>query len=103
MIVFANCSEEQNVLVTKKFMLMFLKMRYIWCFSRKNSFNISNESNKDKAFIINSYRDKLEVNKIIFEENIIKIDIVEDKWLLELYQMENETRANLILIRRDGW
>ena len=100
LIVFANCSEEQNVLVTKKVYVDVSKNAIFD--AAKTLFNISNESNKDKAFIINSYRDKLEVNKIIFEENIIKIDIVEDKWLLELYQMENETRANLILIRRDG-
>ena len=100
LIVFANCSEELNVLVTKKVYVDVSKNAIFD--AAKTLFNISNESNKDKAFIINSYRDKLEVNKIIFEENIIKIDIVEDKWLLELYQMENETRANLILIRRDG-
>ena len=38
----------------------------------------------------------------MFEDNIIKVDIVLDKWILELYQVENETRANLIIIRRDG-
>jgi hypothetical protein len=100
LIVFANCSQEQDVLVTKKVYVDVSKNAIFD--AAKTLFNISNESNKDKSFIINSYRDKLEVNKIIFKENIIKIDIVEDKWLLELYQMGNETRANLILIRRDG-
>ena len=38
----------------------------------------------------------------MFEDNIIKVNIVLDKWILELYQVEKETRANLIVIRRDG-
>ena len=100
LIVFANCSEEQNVLVTKKVYLDVSKNAIFD--AAKTLFNISNESNKDKSFIIDSYRDKLEVNKIIFKENIIKINIISDKWLLELNQNGNETRANLILIRRDG-
>lgn len=100
LVVFANCSQEQDVLVTKKVYLDVSKNAIFD--AAKTLFNISNESNKDKSFIIDSYRDKLEVNKIIFKENIIKINIISDKWLLELNQNGNETRANLILIRRDG-
>ncbi len=100
LVVFANCSEEQNVLVTKKVYSNVSKNSIFD--AAKTLFNISNESNGDKSFVIDSYRDKLEVTKVIFKYKLFKTEIILDKWILELYQMENETRANLIFIRRDG-
>ena len=100
LIVFANCSEEQNVLVTKKVYVDVSKNAIFD--AAKTLFNISNESNGDKSFIIDSYRDKIEVSKVIFRYKLFKTEITLDKWILELYQMENETRANLIFVRRDG-
>lgn len=101
LIVFTGCSNKQEeVYVTKKVYPDISKNAVFD--AAKTLFNISNEDNGNKAFVVDSYRDKLEVNKIIFKDNIVRIDIILDKWLLELYQTENETRANLIFIRRDG-
>ena len=100
LVLFANCSEEHNVLVTKKVYSNISKNAILD--ATKTLFNISNESNGDKSFIIDSYRDKIEVSKVIFRYKLFKTEITLDKWILELYQMENETRANLIFVRRDG-
>lgn len=55
-----------------------------------------------KEFIIDSYRDRVEVSKILFENKIYSVDLYLDKWVLEVYQFENETRANLTLVRTDA-
>ena len=99
-IIFAGCSQKQDILVTKKVYPDISKNAVFD--AAKTLFTLSNKENANKSFIVDAYRDKLEVNKIMFEDNIIKVDIVLDKWILELYQVENETRANLIIIRRDG-
>ncbi len=100
MIIFTGCSQKQDILVTKKVYPDISKNAVFD--AAKTLFTLSNKENANKSFIVDAYRDKLEVNKIMFEDNIIKVDIVLDKWILELYQVENETRANLIIIRRDG-
>lgn len=100
MIIFTGCSQKQDILVTKKVYPDISKNAVFD--AAKTLFTLSNKENGNKSFIVDAYRDKLEVNKIIFEDNIIKVDIVLDKWILELYQVEKETRANLIIIRRDG-
>ena len=100
MIIFTGCSQKQDILVTKKVYPDISKNAVFD--AAKTLFNISNEDNGNKAFVVDAYRNKLEVNKIIFKDNIVRIDIILDKWILELYQTENETRANLIFIRRDG-
>ena len=101
LIVFTGCSNKQEeVYVTKKVYPDVSKNAVFD--AAKTLFNISNEDNGNKAFVVDAYRNKLEVNKIIFKDNIVRIDIILDKWILELYQIENETRANLIFIRRDG-
>lgn len=99
MIIFAGCSQKQDILVTKKVYPDISKNAVFD--AAKTLFTLSNKENGNKSFIVDAYRDKLEVNKIMFEDNIIKVDIVLDKWILELYQVEKETRANLIIIRRD--
>ena len=99
-IIFAGCSQKQDILVTKKVYPDISKNAVFD--AAKTLFTLSNKENGNKSFIVDVYRDKIEVNKIIFEDNIIKVDIVVDKWILELYQTEKETRANLIVIRRDG-
>jgi hypothetical protein len=106
MLVFAGCSQKQDInepkyiIVSKKNYPNISKNAVFD--AAKVLFTISNEENEDKNFIIDSYRDKLEVNKTIFVYNIISTDIILDKWQLELYQTEKETRANLVMIRRDG-
>ena len=100
MIIFAGCSQKQDILVTKKVYPDISKNAVFD--AAKTLFTLSNKENGNKSFIVDAYRDKLEVNKIMFEDNIIKVNIVLDKWILELYQVEKETRANLIVIRRDG-
>lgn len=100
LIVFTGCSQKQEILVTKRVYPDVSKNAIFD--AAKSIFTLSNESNGNKAFLVDAYRNKLEVNKIIFKENIVKIDIISDKWLLEVYQMENESRANLIVVRRDG-
>ena len=105
-LVFAGCSQKQdidaskNIIVAKKNYPNISKNAVFD--AAKVLFTISNENNKDKSFVIDSYRNKLEVSKIIFEYNVISGDIILDKWQLELYEREKETRANLIMIRRDG-
>ncbi|MDD3056214.1 MAG: hypothetical protein PHE16_10070 [Aliarcobacter sp.] len=100
MIIFAGCSQKQDILVTKKVYPDISKNAVFN--AAKTLFTLSNKENANKSFIIDAYRDKLEINKIMFEDNIIKVNIVLDKWILELSQAEKETRANLIIIRRDG-
>lgn len=105
-LVFAGCSQKQDIDLTKN--VIVAKKNYTNISKNavfdaaKVLFTISNEKNENKSFIIDSYRDKLEVSKIIFEYNLIRGDINLDKWDLELYQTEKETRANLIITRRDG-
>ena len=100
LIVFTGCSQKQEILVTKKVYPDISKNAIFN--ATKTLFTLSNETNQDKSFIVDSYRDRIEVNKIIFKDNIIKVDLILDKWLLELYQTDTETRANLIFVRRDG-
>ena len=99
-IIFAGCSQKQDILVTKKVYPDISKNAVFD--AAKTLFTLSNKENANKSFIVDAYRDKLEINKIMFEDNIIKVNIVLDKWILELSQAEKETRANLIIIRRDG-
>ena len=105
-LVFAGCSQKQDIDLTKN--VIVAKKNYpnisknAVFDAAKVLFTISNEKNENKSFIIDSYRDKLEVSKIIFEYNLIRGDINLDKWNLELYETEKETRANLIITRRDG-
>ena len=98
--VFVNASEIKDVLITKRVYKDVSKNAIFD--AAKTLFYLSNENNGNKSFIIDAYRDKLVVNKIIFKDNIIKIDIILDKWSLELYQTDTETRANLTLIKSDG-
>ena len=100
MLVFAGCAQKQDIIVAKKNYPNISKNAIFD--ATKVLFTISNEENGDKNFIIDAYRDKLEVSRVIFEHNIVNVDITFDKWQLELYQTEKETRANLIMIRRDG-
>jgi hypothetical protein len=106
MIVFTGCSQKQDIpepreIVVSKKNYPNISKNAIFD-AAKVLFAISNENNGNKNFIIDAYRDKLEVSKIIFVYNIISGDILLDKWQLELYETQKETRANLILIRRDG-
>lgn len=100
LVVFVNASEVKDVVITKRVYTDVSKNAIFD--AAKTLFYLSNEDNGNKSFIIDAYRDKLVVNKIIFKDNIIKIDIILDKWSLELYQTDTETRANLTLIKTDG-
>ena len=96
LVVFGNCSEKQDILITKKVYTDISKNAIFN--ASKTLFTLSNIDNGNKSFVVDSYRDRLEVNKVMF--NSLKIEV--DKWILELYQTETETRANLIFLRRDG-
>lgn len=100
LVVFVSASENEEVFVTKKVYTDISKNAVFD--AAKTLFTLSNEDNGNKDFIIDAYRDKLEVNRVMFKNNIIKIDVILDKWSLELYQTDSETRAILILIRSDG-
>lgn len=100
LVVFVSASENEEVFVTKKVYTDISKNAVFD--AAKTLFTLSNEDNGNKDFIIDVYRDKLEVNRVMFKNNIIKIYIVLDKWSLELYQIDSETRAILTLIRSDG-
>ena len=90
LVVFGNCSEKQDILITKKVYTDISKNAIFN--ASKTLFTLSNIDNGNKSFVVDSYRDRLEVNKVMF--NSLKIEV--DKWILELYQTETETRANLI-------
>ncbi len=100
LVVFVNASDNNKVFVTKKVYKDISKNAVFD--AAKALFTLSNEDNGNKDFIVDAYRDKLEVNRVMFKNNIIKIDIILDKWSLELYQTDNETRAILTLISSDG-
>lgn len=100
LIVFTGCSTKQEVYVSKKVYNEISKDAILE--AAKSLFVLSNKDNDNNDFIINSYRDRVEVDKIMFENNIIKTDIIVDKWILDVHQLENESRANLVLIRKDG-
>lgn len=55
-----------------------------------------------KEFIIDSYRNRIEVSRVLFENKIYNVDLYLDKWIVEVYQFENETRVELSLVRTDG-
>lgn len=100
LIVFTGCSSRQDVYISKKVYNGISKDAILE--AAKVLFILSNENNDNKDFVIDSYRDGLEVNKIIFENNIIKINIISEKWILDVQQFDNESRVNLVLIRKDA-
>lgn len=100
LIVFTGCSSKQEVYISKKVYNEISKDAILE--AAKVLFILSNEDNNDKNFIIDSYSDRLEVNKIMFENDIITVNITVDKWILDVQQFDNETRANLVLIRKDA-
>lgn len=106
MLVFTACSQKQDINVSKE--IIVSKKNYpnisknAIFDAAKILFTISNEENGNKDFVIDAYRDNLKVSKIIFEYKIVKADVILDKWKLELYETEKETRAILIMMRKDG-
>ena len=69
MIIFTGCSQKQDILVTKK---VYPDISKNAVFDAANTlFILSTKENANKSFIVNAYRDKLEVNKIMAE---LKID-----------------------------
>ena len=90
----------EKILRQIEYTKIYQKMLYLILL--KNTFNISNENNGNKDFILDSYIDKLEITKINFKYNVINTDIILDTWILELNQFENETRAILTFIRKDA-
>lgn len=100
LIIFTGCSSKQEVYITKKVYNEISKDAILE--AAKTLFVLSNKDNDNRDFTIDSYRDRLEVNKVIFENDIIKINIMVDKWILDVQQLDGETRANLVLIRKDA-
>ncbi len=94
---FIGCSSKEDVYVTKRIYKDISKDAVLE--ASKKVFLLSNQK---KDFIIDSYRNKLKVTKVIFKDRVFRIDLYQDKWLLEVVQMDNESRANLILVRSDA-
>ena len=65
-------------------------------------FSLSNKENKNNDFIINSYRDNIIVEKVVFQNSIIRVDLMLDTWILEVHEFENESRAILSIKRTDA-
>ena len=61
-IIFAGCSQKQDILVTKKVYPDISKNAVFD--AAKTLFTLSNKENANKSFIVDAYRDKLEINKI---------------------------------------
>lgn len=100
LIIFTGCATKQEVYISKKVYNEISKDAILE--AAKTLFVLSNEDNNSN-FIIDSYRDRLEINKIMFENKIIQINIIEDNWVLDVQQFDNETRANLVVIRKDAF
>lgn len=94
---FIGCSSKEDVYVTKRIYKDISKDAVLE--ASKKVFLLSNQK---KDFIIDSYRNKLKVTKVIFKDRVFRVDLYQDKWLLEVVQMDNESRANLILVRSDA-
>ena len=65
-------------------------------------FSLSNKSNENNDFIINSYRNKLEVEKVVFRFRITNVKLFLDKWLIEVQEFDNESRVIFSYIRNDA-
>ena len=99
LIIFTGCSNKQEVYISKKVYTDISKDAVLE--AAKTLFTLSNKENNNKDFIIDSYRDKIEANKIQFEHHFFRINIVVDNWVLEVQQFDKETRANLVLVRNN--
>ncbi len=92
--------ETQEVKVSKKIYKDISKDAILE--ATKKIFLIANNNYGNKEFVIDSYRNKVEVSRVLFESNIFLVDLFLDKWIIEVYQLENETRVNLSLVRTDA-
>lgn len=63
---------------------------------------LSNKENKNRDFLVDAYENRVELTKVNFKYRVIKVDIILDRWILELYEEEKQTRAVLTFIRSDG-
>ena len=100
LIVSTGFSSQKDVIITKRIYPDISKNAIFN--AAKIVFTLSNKENKNNDFIINSYRDKLEVEKVVFQNRIINIDLSLDKWLLEVHEFDNESRVHLSVQRTDA-
>lgn len=96
-VFFTGCSSKEDVYVTKRIYKDISKDAVLE--AGKKVFLLSNQK---KEFMIDSYRNRLKVTKVVFKDRVFRIDLYTDKWLLEVVEMDNESRANLILVRSDA-
>ena len=68
----------------------------------KKMFLVANKNIKNNEFLIDSYRDKVEVSRVVIGNMFLGADMYLDKWIVEVYQFEGETRINLSIVRTDA-
>lgn len=68
----------------------------------KKIFIIANKHFDSNEFIIDSYKNKLEISRVFLGNKYLKANLYVDKWVFEVQQFENETRVILILTRTDA-
>ena len=68
----------------------------------KKMFIVSNKNLKSNEFVIDSYRNKVEISRVTYSNLFLDTELYLDKWIIEVYQFENETRVNLLIIRTDA-
>lgn len=96
-VFFTGCSSKEDVYITKRIYKDVSKDAILE--AGKKVFLLSNQK---KEFMIDSYRNRIKVTKVVFKDRVFRIDLYTDKWLLEVVEMDNESRANLILVRSDA-
>ena len=68
----------------------------------KKMFIVSNKNLKSNEFVIDSYRNKVEISRVTYSNLFLDTELYLDKLIIEVYQFENETRVNLLIIRTDA-
>ena len=102
LIIFTGCSHnnepsvKKEIYVTKK---VYKKIsKYAILDAAKKLFILADK----KQFLVDSYRNKLISSKVRFKNDIITVNLVQDKWVLEVVQEENQSRALLSLISKNS-
>ncbi len=93
-------SETQDVKISKRVYKDISKDAILE--ATKKIFLVANDNFDNNEFVIDSYRNKVEISRVLFENKLIMVDLYLDKWIVEVYQFENETRVNLSLVRTDA-
>lgn len=96
LIIFTGCSQNEQPYVSKRVYKKISKNAVLD--AAKKLFILADE----KQYLTDSYRNKIESKKVRVDNKILYIDLVEDKWILEVVQEKKMTRAHLSLKRRNS-